>query len=105
MNSSGRATARKMNPPTKKRQPQKAGTRKKTGSFNSARFISSLLLLLLLGFSLCAVGYVIFFRTVVAQEIPPDIVNGTSLKTASPAGGGKGLVTVNWPVGSDSSRE
>ncbi|MBU1567081.1 MAG: divergent polysaccharide deacetylase family protein [Proteobacteria bacterium] len=62
-----------MNPPKKKRTPKKARNRKKSSSFNLTRFLSYILLLLLLTFSVCAVGYVIFFRTVVAQEIPPAL--------------------------------
>ena len=62
-----------MNPPKKKRPLKKARNRKKTGSFNLVRFLSYTLLLLVLVFSVCAVGYVIFFRTVIAQEIPPAL--------------------------------
>ncbi len=62
-----------MRPPKKKRPTQKVRSRNKTGSFNLIRVLSYTLLLLVLTFSLCAVGYVIFFRTVVAQEIPPAL--------------------------------
>ncbi len=62
-----------MIPPKKKRPLKKARHRKRTGLFNPLRFLSYTLLLMLLVFSVCAVGYVIFFRTVVAQEIPPAL--------------------------------
>ena len=62
-----------MNPPKKKRPIKKARRKKRTGSFNPVRFLSYTLLLLVLLFSVCAVGYVIFFRTVVAQEIPATL--------------------------------
>ena len=62
-----------MNPPKKKRQLKKSKNRKKIGLFNPARLLSYILLLLVLAFSVCAVGYVIFFRTVVAQEILPAL--------------------------------
>ncbi len=59
----------------KKRPRKKAIKRKKSGSFNVKRFLSFVVLLLALVFSMCAVGYVIFFRTVVAQEILPALRN------------------------------
>ncbi|MFH0783245.1 MAG: divergent polysaccharide deacetylase family protein [Pseudomonadota bacterium] len=62
-----------MKPPKKKRSTKKARSRNKTGSFNLIRVLSYTIFLLLLVFSVCAVGYVIFFRTVVAQEIPPAL--------------------------------
>ncbi len=62
-----------MNPSKKKRPQKKARNRRKAGSFNLKRFFSYLLLLLVLAFSVCTVGYVIFFRTVVAQEILPAL--------------------------------
>jgi uncharacterized protein len=62
-----------MNPPKKKRPPKKARNRNKNRVFNLARLLSFIVLLLVLAFSVCAVGYVIFFRTVVAQEILPAL--------------------------------
>ena len=44
--------------------------KKKTPLVSVKRLLSFVLLSLLLGISICAVGYVIFFRTVFAQEIP-----------------------------------
>jgi polysaccharide deacetylase 2 family uncharacterized protein YibQ len=44
--------------------------KKKTPLVSAKRFLSFLLLSLILGISICAVGYVIFFSTVFAQEIP-----------------------------------
>jgi polysaccharide deacetylase 2 family uncharacterized protein YibQ len=52
---------------------KKAKNRKKNGLFNPLRLLSYMLLLIVLAFSVCAVGYVIFFRTVVAQEILPAL--------------------------------
>lgn len=62
-----------MRPPSKKRSTPKSRNRNKARSFNLARVLSYTLLLLVLTFSICAVGYVIFFRTVIAQEIPPAL--------------------------------
>ncbi len=75
-----------MNPPKKKRPLKKARNRKKTGSFNLVRFLSYALLLMLLVFSVCAVGYVIFFRTVVAQEIPPALHGEIVFEEPDPPG-------------------
>ena len=66
-----------MSPPKKKRPLKKARNKRKPSSFNLTRFLSYILLLLVLTFSVCAVGYVIFFRTVVAQEIPPSLGSAT----------------------------
>ncbi len=62
-----------MNSPDKKRPLKKTRNRKKTGSFTVARLLSIVLLLMVLAISVVAVGYVIFFRTVVAQEILPAL--------------------------------
>jgi len=71
-----------MNPSPKKRTPQKARNRKKSRTEKFLRLLPSILLLLLLAFSLCAAGYVIFFRTVVAGEIPPEMVSNTPSEIA-----------------------
>jgi len=47
--------------------------KKKTPLVSAKRFLSFVLLSLMLGISICAVGYVIFFRTVFAQEIPKQL--------------------------------
>jgi len=44
--------------------------KKKTSLVSVKRVLSFVLLSLILGISICAVGYVIFFRTVFAREIP-----------------------------------
>lgn len=62
-----------MNSLKKKRPLKKTRNRKKTGFFKPARLLSFIVLLIVLAFSVCAVGYVIFFRTVVAQEILPGL--------------------------------
>ncbi len=62
-----------MNSRDKKRPLKKTRNRKKTGSFNVARLLFFVLLLVVLAISVLAVGYVIFFRTVVAQEILPAL--------------------------------
>jgi uncharacterized protein len=61
--------------PKKRRRPGKTKKRKSWGAVNYTRLACSVLLLLLLTFSLCVLGYVIFFHTAVAQEIPPDIAS------------------------------
>ena len=71
-----------MNPSHKKRSPQKAKSRKKTRTEKLIRLLPAILLLLLLAFSLFAAGYVIFFRTVVAGEIPPEIASYTPSEIA-----------------------
>lgn len=58
-----------MNSPKSRSSSGKARPRQVKKTFDLARFLSFLLLLLVLTFSLCAVGYVIFFRTVVAGEL------------------------------------
>ncbi len=54
----------------KKRPRRRVSKKKKSPLINPKRFLSFVLLSLILGVSICAVGYVIFFRTVFAQEIP-----------------------------------
>ena len=54
----------------KKTTRRKVTKKKKTPLVSVKRFLSFVLLSLILGISICAVGYVIFFRTVFAQEIP-----------------------------------
>ncbi len=73
-----------MNPPKKRRPLKKARNRRKPGSSNLTRILSYFLLLLVLTFSVCAVGYVIFFRTVVAGELPPVLLGGTSFEEPTP---------------------
>jgi len=69
-------------------QRKKKTTRKKTSkkkasvSVNIIRLFSLLFLFLILVFSVCTVGYVIFFRTVVAQEIPA--ASGSAIAIAEP---------------------
>lgn len=57
----------------KRQAPRKTKNRKSARALNYTRLACSILLLLLLTFSLCALGYVVFFQTVVAQEISPDL--------------------------------
>ncbi len=58
----------------KKKTPRRRVIKKKKTPLVSAkRFLSFVLLTLMLGISICAVGYVIFFRTVFAQEIPKQL--------------------------------
>lgn len=62
-----------MNSRNNKRPLKRTKNRKKTGSLNLTRLLSFALLLVVLAISVVAVGYVIFFRTVVAQEILPAL--------------------------------
>ncbi len=62
-----------MNSHSNKRPPKKTGTRKKPRPLNVTRLLFFALLLVMLAISVVAVGYVIFFRTVVAQEILPAL--------------------------------
>lgn len=55
------------------RKPRKRAKKKTSTSFSFLRILYVLGLLLFLGFSVCTVGYVIFFRTVFAQEILPAV--------------------------------
>ncbi len=75
-----------MNSPKSRCSPGKARPRQAKKSFNLARFLSFLLLLLVLTFSLCAVGYVIFFRTVVAGELPPASHEAVVFEEPDPPG-------------------
>jgi polysaccharide deacetylase 2 family uncharacterized protein YibQ len=77
-----------MNLPTKKRPRNQVKNRKKTGTFNLGRLLSFVVLLLILVISFCAVGYVIFFRTVVAQEILPTLRNTVVFEEPDPPGHG-----------------
>lgn len=73
-----------MNPPKKKRPQKKARNKRKPRSFNLTRILSYFLLLLVLTFSVCAVGYVIFFRTVIAEELPPALPGVTVFEESAP---------------------
>jgi polysaccharide deacetylase 2 family uncharacterized protein YibQ len=73
-----------MNNRNNKRPLKKTKNRKKTGSFNLARLLSFVLLLVVLAISVVAVGYVIFFRTVVAQEILPALRNAIVFEEPDP---------------------
>lgn len=59
--------------PKKKIVRKRASKKKGSPLGGIIRLCSVLFLLLVLIFSVCTVGYVIFFRTVYAQEIPPSI--------------------------------
>ena len=72
-----------MNSLNQKRQVKKAANRENTRLSKLARILSVLALLSFLVFSVCAVGYVVFFRTVLAQEIPQD--NNNELVFEEPA--------------------
>lgn len=61
-----------MNSHNQKRQIKKAANRENTRFSKLPRILSLIALLCFLVFSVCAVGYVVFFRTVLAQEIPRD---------------------------------
>ena len=62
----------------KKTSRKRVSKKKKTPLVSVKRLLSFVLLSLILGISICAVSYVIFFRTAFAQEIPkkqePEIV-------------------------------
>jgi uncharacterized protein len=68
-------------------RPKKGKKKMPQPQRNYRRLISSLLLLSLLVLSLLAVGYVIFFRTVVAGELPQDVVGKGDV--------GRGAITSN----------
>ncbi len=84
-----------MNLPKQKRRISKVPNRKKYGLFNPAKLLSSILLILILAFSICAVGYVIFFRTVVAQEIPMLLHKDIAYEEANPPQFGAGFMKKN----------
>jgi polysaccharide deacetylase 2 family uncharacterized protein YibQ len=67
----------------KRRISRKKNTKRKSSlSANVARLCGLMILFLVLVFSVCAAGYVIFLRTVFAQEILPD--NGTEIVFEEP---------------------
>ncbi len=71
--------------PQKKKTPRKKASKKNGSAFRSiVRLCSLLVLLLVLVFSVCTAGYVIFFRTVFAEEIPPSIKNGIVFEEPDP---------------------
>lgn len=70
---------------SKTRKTRKRLAKKKKGSLKTiTRFLSFLLLVLLLAVSLCAVGYVIFFRTVMAQDTIPASASGIVFEEPDP---------------------
>ncbi|MDK9709004.1 MAG: divergent polysaccharide deacetylase family protein [Desulforhopalus sp.] len=71
-----------MNSFNQKRQIKKTAKRDSTMFSMLPRIVSIIALLCFLVFSLCAVGYVVFFRTVLAQEIPTD--NNSTLAFEEP---------------------
>jgi polysaccharide deacetylase 2 family uncharacterized protein YibQ len=73
-----------MNSRDRKSPLKKNRNRKKTGSFNVVRLLSFALLLVVLAISVVAVGYVIFFRTVVAQEILPALRSAIVFEEPNP---------------------
>lgn len=70
--------------------PRKRVTRKKTAKKHATKFsglvrlFSALFLLLVLLFSVCTVGYVIFFRTVFAKAILPSIKSAIIFEEPDP---------------------
>lgn len=64
-----------MNSHNQKRQLKKAVNRDNTKLSKLPRIVSVIALLCFLVFSVCAVGYVVFFGTVLAQEIPQNSNN------------------------------
>ena len=58
--------------------------KKKSVSVGLVRIFSLLFLLIILVFSVCSVGYVIFFRTVFAQQILPTIKNAIVFEEPNP---------------------
>ncbi len=71
----------------KKRVTRKKVTRNKGSVFRLLlRLCSVLLLLFVLFFSVCAVGYVIFFRTVFAQQILPAFKSAIVFEESDPPG-------------------
>lgn len=70
---------------SKTRKSRKSVAKKKKGSLKTiTRFLSFLLLVLLLAVSFCAVGYVIFFRTVMAQDGIPELTGGIVFEEPDP---------------------
>ncbi len=65
---------------TRKKVPKKKGS----VFVGLVRLCSLLLLLIILVFSVCSVGYVIFFRTVFAQQILPKIKNAIVFEEPNP---------------------
>ena len=69
----------------KKKIIRKKVSKKKGSVFvGIARLCSVLFLFLILVFSVCTVGYVIFFRTVFAQEIPPSMKSTVVFEESNP---------------------
>lgn len=69
----------------KKKITRKKASRKKGAVFvGIARLCSFLFLLIFLVFSVCTVGYVIFFRTVFAQDILPAIKSAIVFEEPDP---------------------
>jgi hypothetical protein len=69
----------------KKKIIRKKVSKKRGSSFAGiVRLCSILFLLLILVFSVCTVGYVIFFRTVYAQQIPPSINSAIAFEEPAP---------------------
>jgi|GEM_PF-769469 len=68
-----------------KKRPRKKGRNRKNSSFFSLkRLFAFAVLFLVLAVSVCAVGYVIFFRTVFAQEILPALRSAIVFEEPNP---------------------
>ena len=68
----------------KRRLRKKVGKKKNKRSFSLTRLCAFLVVFLLLVVSVCAVGYVIFFRTVFAQEILPALKSAIVFEEPNP---------------------
>jgi polysaccharide deacetylase 2 family uncharacterized protein YibQ len=69
-----------------KKRKKRVSKKKKGSSLNVTRLFSFLFLLVLLAVSICTVGYVIFFRTVFAQEILPSLKSSIIFEEPNPPG-------------------
>jgi polysaccharide deacetylase 2 family uncharacterized protein YibQ len=58
---------------TKSRKPRNKSKKKRANNFSFKRLFVFAGILLFFAFSMFALGYVVFFRTVLAQDIPPDL--------------------------------
>jgi hypothetical protein len=73
-----------MTPPKKKNTRKKASKKKGLVFISVARLSALLFLLIILVFSVCTVGYVIFFRTVLTQEMLPGIRSAIVFEEPNP---------------------
>jgi hypothetical protein len=81
-----------------KRRLSKKKVSKKKGSFSIGiiRLFSFLVLFFILVFSVCSVGYVIFFRTAFASEIPMVRVSPPGKEMFDKSNASLHVVSVKW---------